>query len=351
MKVRPGLAVAASLFWFTGAAHAGQLMSPLEAAPGVVTLAGGQQVFRSLQAAVDALPDTGGEITLAPGVYREKVLVTKANVRLRGLGRKPDDVVITWSDGAVQVGGTFKTASLEIRGDDFHAENLTVANDYWLRNQEPSQAVALYVTGDRAVFYRVRFLGHQDTLYAADRKCDGTQPDGSPCRVSRQYFRDCYIEGHVDFIFGNSKAYFENCHIHGVAHDEVMLTAHMRTAADQDRGYVFHRCRITADEGVGRLWLGRPWRDYSRVVFIETRIDAKLERAGWREWTPGTTERLATAFYAERGSTGIGSRDGPREPFALSLSGAEAEQWSARNHLSGHDGWAPEDQFEGPKRH
>lgn len=334
-----------------GAASAGQLVAPLEPAPGTVTVVGSKQTFRALQAAVDSLPDTGGEITLTPGVYREKVLIAKPKVKLRGLGRKPEEVVITWSDGAVQVGGTFKTSSLEIRGDDFRAENLTVANDYWLRNKEPSQAVALYVTGDRAVFYRVRMLGHQDTLYAADKKCEGTRPDGSPCRVSRQYFRDCYVEGHVDFIFGNAKSFFENCHIHGVAHDEVMLTAHMRTAPDQDRGYVFDHCRITADEGVGKLWFGRPWRDYSRVIFLNTRIDANLEPAGWREWTPGTTARLANAFYAEHGSTGPGSRVGPREPYALTLSDAEAERWSAKHHLAGDDGWAPQDEFGPPKAH
>lgn len=335
-----GIACWAGVACFAAPAFAGQLSHPLEAAPGTVTVMSSQRTFTALQAAVDALPEAGGEITLTPGVYREKVLITRSKVRLRGLGRKPGDVVITWSDGAVQVGGTFKTSTLEIRGDDFRAENLTVANDYWLRNQQPSQAVALYVTGDRAMFHRVRMLGHQDTLYAADKKCEGTE-----CRVSRQYFRDCYVEGHVDFIFGNSKAFFDNCHIHGVAHEEVMITAHMRTAPDQDRGYVFHRCRITADEGVGRLWLGRPWRDYSRVVFLHTRIDAKLERAGWREWTPGTTQRLPLAFYAEHASTGIGSRDGPREPYAMTLSPIEAERWSAKNHLAGHDGWAPQDQF------
>jgi pectinesterase len=326
---------------FVGAApvFAAELVRPLEAAPGVVTLVETGQHFSELQAAVDGLPESGGEITLSPGVYRQKVLVTKPNVRLRGLGRKPDDVVITWSDGAVQVGGTFKTATLEIRGDDFRADNLTVANDYWLRNREPSQAVALYITGDRAVIRRVRMLGHQDTLYAADKKCEGLT-----CHVSRQYFRDCYVEGHVDFIFGNSKAFFENCHIHAIAHDEVMLTAHMRTAPDQDRGYVFDHCRITADPGVGKLWLGRPWRDYSRVIFLNTRIDAALERDGWREWTPGTTNRLPLAFYAERGSTGPGARNGPREPYALTLSAREAERWSARHHLAGHDGWAPQDE-------
>jgi len=342
---RSALVGIACVAFFAARASAAELVKPLEASPGAVIVTASGQRFTSLQAAVDALPDAGGEITLSPGVYREKVLITRSKVRLRGLGRKPEDVVITWSDGAVQVGGTFKTSSVEIRGDDFRADNLTVANDYWLRNSEPTQAVALYVTGDRAVFNRVRFLGHQDTLYAADKKCEGAMPDGSPCRVSRQYFRDCYVEGHVDFIFGNSTAFFDRCHIHGVAHDEVMLTAHMRTAPDQDRGYVFNRCVITADPGVGKLWLGRPWRDYSRVIFIDTRIDAQLESAGWREWTPGTTARLATAFYAEHGSTGVGSRAGPREPYAMTLSEAEAARWSAKNHLAGQDGWAPQAEF------
>ena len=339
--MRASFIVSAGAVLLAAPAFAGQLTTALEAAPGTVTITSTRQTFGALQAAVDALPDTGGEITLTSGVYREKVLITKSGVRLRGLGRKPADVIITWSDGAVQVGGTFKTSTLEIRGDDFRAENLTVANDYWLRNKQPSQAVALYVTGDRAVFQRVRMLGHQDTLYAADKKCEGAQPDGTPCRVSRQYFRDCYVEGHVDFIFGNSKAFFENCHLHAVAHEEVMLTAHMRTGADQDRGYVFDHCRVTADPGVGKLWFGRPWRDYSRVIFLNTRIDANLEPAGWREWTPGTTQRLATAFYAEYGSTGVGAVRGPREPYALTLSTVEAETWSAKHHLAGHDGWAP----------
>src|SRR5689334_1344397 len=211
----------AAPFSFSDAA---EMTRPFEAQPGVIRIIGNPRSFGSLQAAVDALPESGGEIRLGPGVYREKVLVTKPNVHLRGDTRRANDVVIAWSDGAVQVGGTFKTATLEVRADDFRAEDLTVANDYWLRNTEPSQAVALYLTGDRAVVERVRMLGSQDTLYAASRKCEGLD-----CRISRQYFRDCYVEGHVDFIFGNSKAFFENCHIHAIAHDEAMLTAHMRT--------------------------------------------------------------------------------------------------------------------------
>ncbi len=324
---------------FAADVSAAEMTRPFDAVPGIIVVVGHPERFSSLQKAVDSLPDTGGEIRLGPGVYREKVLITKSNVRLRGVAKHAERVVISWSDGAVQVGGTFRTASLEVRGDDFRAEDLTVANDYWLRNPEPSQAVALYITGDRAVVERVRMLGSQDTLYAASRKCEG--PD---CRVSRQYFRDCYVEGHVDFIFGNSKAFFENCHIHAIAHDEVMLTAHMRTGPDEDRAYVFDHCRITSDAGVGALWLGRPWRDFARVIFLDTRIDAPLHPDGWREWTPGETHRLATAFYAEYASTGSGAPRLAREPYSRQLSAVEARQWSAKQLLSGDDGWAPQDE-------
>jgi pectinesterase len=334
VRVAAGLALAAPVLF--PSAGAAEMTHPFAAAPGkVIVVPGG--AYPSLQAAVDGLSERGGEIRLGPGVYREKVLITKPNVTLRGTGRKANDVVIAWADGAKEVGGTFRTATLEIRGDDFHAENLTVANDHWLRSENPTQAVALYITGDRAVVENVRMLGSQDTLYAASRRCEG--PD---CRISRQYFRDCYVEGHVDFIFGNSKAFFENCELHAIPHDEVMLTAHMRTGPDEDRAYVFDHCRITSEPGVGTLWFGRPWRDYSRVIFLNTRIDAALHPDGWREWTPGTTNRLTTAFYAEFGSTGSGAPRGAREPYSSQLSAVEAERWSAEHLLAGDDGWAPQ---------
>ncbi|HEY5808623.1 MAG TPA: pectinesterase family protein, partial [Povalibacter sp.] len=199
-----------------------------------------------------------------------------------------------------------------------------------------SQAVALAVTADRAVFDRVRLLGAQDTLYAGSRKCAQ-----EPCPVSRQYFRDCYVEGHVDFIFGDAKAFFDRCQIHAIAHDEIMLTAHSRTAPDQDKAYVFDRCRITADPDARAIYFGRPWRDYAAVIFMNTSIDANLHPEGWREWTPGTTERLKTAYYAEYRSSGPGGDISKRESHAHQLSDAEAAQWELRTFLAGSDHWDP----------
>jgi pectinesterase len=288
----------------------------------------------SLQAAIDGLPASGGRILLEPGVYREKVVITRPGVTLRGLGRNPQDVVIVWGDSNASTGSTLESASVTVTGDDFRAYNLTIQNDWSLRNTRPSQAVALAITGDRASVVRVRLSGAQDTLYAGV-KCKS----GAGCRVSRQYFGDCYIEGHVDFIFGESNAYFSNCEIRALAHPEIFLTAHRDETPDDDRIFVFERCRITAEKGAGKIWLGRPWRDYARTVFLHTRIDAPVEPAGWREWAPGETHRLDTAYYAEYRSSGQGARPKQREPRSHQLTRAQAARWSGGIFLSGDDAW------------
>ncbi|MBM0106869.1 hypothetical protein JM946_19210 [Steroidobacter sp. S1-65] len=292
--------------------------------------------YGSLQEALDALPEGGGELLLAPGQYREKLSIDKSKVRLRGLGQRPEDVVLVWGDAAATAGGTFRSATLHVSGDDFQAVNLTIQNDYHLRATTQSQAVALSVTADRAVFDRVRLLGAQDTLYAGAKKC-ATEP----CPTSRQYFRDCYIEGHVDFIFGDSKAFFERCHLHAIAHDEILITAHARTAPDQDKAFVFDHCRITGDAGARSIYFGRPWRDYAAVIFMNTRIDGNLHPDGWREWTPGKTDRLQRAYYAEFQSTGRMADMKRRQPHAQRLSPAEAQQWQRDRFLKGNDGWTP----------
>ncbi|USQ98335.1 pectinesterase family protein [Caulobacter sp. RL271] len=292
---------------------------------------GPKATYRTLTAAVEALPDDGGTIELAPGEYREKVTIAKPNVRLIGKGAKPQDVVIVWSDGARTAGGTFKSFTMNVSGDGFRAKNLTIQNDYHLKDPNPSQAVALAITADRAVLERVRLLGAQDTLYAASKKD----------KPSRQYFKDCYVEGHVDFIFGDAKAFFDRCHIHGIAHPTVMITAQSKVRPDQDSAYVFDRCLITADKDAKEIWFGRAWRPLATVVFMRSRIEAPLEKAGWREWTPGKTETLSTATFAEYASTGPGASPTTREPRSKQLTADQARAWDRKTFLAGPDGWVP----------
>lgn len=265
-----------------------------------------ENAYRSVQSAIDPLPQTGGVIRIAPGKWREKLTIAKPGVTLVGTGRGPEATVLVYGDSAKTAGGTFNSATLTASGDDLRIANLTIQNDWWLNPARgPSQTVALSLTGDRAVITRVRLLGHQDTLYANK---------GEGGRMARQYFSGCYIEGHVDFIFGNAKAYFRGCQIHALAHQNVWYTAQSRASAQEDSGYVFDHCRLTAEPAAKNVSLGRPWRDYARVVFLNTRMDAQVMPEGWREWYPGTSNRLPTTDYAEYRSSGHGAHPKHRVP-------------------------------------
>jgi Pectinesterase len=167
------------------------LLCVLSDAGSFTVAADGSANFKTVQAAVDAAPATGAVIQIRPGTYREKLVVAKPHIQLRGTGSDASQVILSYDDSAGTAGGTTKSASITVSGDDFYAANLTMENTFSRTRaltQEGSQAVALKITGDRGVLRNVRFLGFQDTLYAA----------GQP---ARQYFVDCYIEGNIDFIF------------------------------------------------------------------------------------------------------------------------------------------------------
>ena len=182
-------------------------------------------------------------------------------------------------------------------------------------------------------------LGAQDTLFAASRYCYG---DYGPCVGSRQYFRDCYVEGNVDFIFGDATAVFDRCELHGIP-GRVMYTAQDRHTQKQKSVYVLDHCRLTADSASQSVTLGRPWRPYAAVVYLHAQIDAPVIPAGWTEWPRFGVPSLPLAYYAEYDSTGPGANPKAREPYSHQLSAAEAKQWSPQKILAGDDGWNPID--------
>ena len=145
----------------------------------------------------------------------------------------------------------------------------------------------------------------------------------------------------MDFIFGDAKAFFENCEIRAAAHSTAMLTAQSKHYPGQESGYVFEHCKITADPGAQHIFLGRPWRPYFTVVFLDTDMEASIEPAGWREWHPGETHSLETAYYAEFNSSGPGADPEHRDPHAKSLAADDALRFSLETFLSGPDGWNP----------
>jgi len=172
------------------------------------------------------------------------------------------------------------------------------------------------------VFQNCRFLGWQDTLFV---------------NSGRQFFKDCYIEGHVDFIFGSGKVFFENCEIHSKGAGYV--TAHFRTSEDQDTGFVFYRCKLTGSNTGAGVYLGRPWRPYARVVFIDTWLGAHIKPEGWDNWRdPG---REKTAWFGEFNSTGPGANPSKRVQWARQLSKDEAKRFSRATFLGGSDKWNP----------
>jgi len=309
--------------------------------PALYVAADGTGDFYSIQRALD-VAKPGSIISVAPGEYREVLTVTKPHITIRSHKTDASRTVVVNDRNAGENGGTFKSATVNVTADDFFAENVTFENDFnktHAQATQGSQALAVLVTGDRARFHNVRLLGNQDTVYSATKNCG---PDGKNCVPTRQYFSDCYIAGNVDFIFGDSKAVFENCEIHSTPHGGGYITAQSKHYPEQDSGFVLDRCRLTQDEGVtGPVFLGRPWRAYATVVYLNTEMGAKIAPAGFREWHPGETHALETVYYAEFDSTGPGAHKGERDAHVHELTAEEAKQWEPKTFLKGSDNWDP----------
>jgi pectinesterase len=308
--------------------------------PDVKTGIEGTTEFPTIQMAMDHHPFAGigrdGKpgrvfIEIAPGVYHERVIVTQnhTNITLVGMGKSPEDVVITNSLNAKQAGGTFFTETVEINGTGFEADNITFENTAG----NTGQAVAAAVRADKAVFKHCRFLGHQDTLFAD---------------YGRQYYADSYIEGGVDFIFGNATAVFDHSEIH--ANGPGYLTAQSRTSPGQTTGYVIIDSKVTdgieervepdADPAArATISLGRPWRPYSRVVYIDTELPADVVPEGWNAW--GKTPSTPLAFYAEFHDSGPGANAAGRATWSHQLTARQAAQFEPRAFLAGADHWDP----------
>ena len=309
------------------APEAAQVIPPEDST--LYVAASGTGDYWSVQRAIDAAPASGATINIAPGVYRETLKIGKPNIRLVSPYADPKKTVIVFDNSAGSSGGTFHSATVEVRANGFSAENITLANDFnQTHPQVPqgSQALALLVAGDKAVLHNVRLLGNQDTLYVSS---------------GRQYFRDCFVEGNVDFIFGDGKAVFENCEIHSTSHSIGYITAQGKNSPGQDSGFVFSHCRLTAEPGVSNVYLGRPWRPYATVIFLNTEMGDHISPAGWREWHPGETHSIETAYYAEYNSTGPGADWASRDPHTKKLSAGDAARFETRAFLAGADGWDP----------
>lgn len=281
--------------------------------------------FTTVQGAVDAskaFPDETVTIFIKKGVYNEKVRVGSWNTHLSLVGESRDSTIITYGDYFKKVdrgpNSTFLTATLTVEANDFEAKNLTIENSAG----PVGQALAVSVTGTRCLFENCRLLGNQDTLYAAGE---------GAC----QYYTNCYIEGTVDFIFGEATAVFNSCTLHAKSNGYFTAAS---TAHHSPYGFVFADCTLEAAPGVNRVMLGRPWRQYAKVVYLRCRMGSFVAPEGWVKWAgPATGD--PTAFYAEYRSTGEGANPAKRVSWSKQLTDAEAKAYTLKNIFKGVPEW------------
>ena len=285
----------------------------------IVVSPDGHGDYMTVQEAIDACPDySHSEITdilIRKGIYQEEVNIPHSKFRLHIVGEDAQNTVITYGKYAEQLWpgrdfkvGTSGSATLYIHASYITFENLTFENTAG-EGKQIGQAVAVFTDGDFLFFKGCRFLANQDTLYTYGRY-------GKNGGIKRNYFLDCYIEGTTDFIFGPSIAYFEGCHIHSKKNSYVTAAS---TLEGQKYGYVFRNCRLTADPGIDKCYLGRPWGAYARTVFIDCELGPHIVAEGWHDWEkPGKPDTKKNSYYAEYGSTGPGAR-GPRVKWAHTL--------------------------------
>jgi pectinesterase len=304
-------------------AEAETLASPTE----LVVAADGSGKYKSVQEAIMAVPagspDSPVIIRIKPGIYKELIYIQREKRFFKLVGEDPEKTVLTFDLNANIVGkdgkpiGTFRTPSALIDADDFTAENITFENSAG----PVGQALAIRVDGDRVVFRNCRFLGWQDTILF---------------NRGRHYFENCFITGHVDFIFGGATAFFERCHIH--SRGDGYITA-ASTPDNQPFGFVFSHCKITGESPTVKTYLGRPWRGFSSVIYLDTEMSAVVRPAGWHNWN--FPDREKTARYAEFNSTGPGADPHARVSWSRQFSKAEAGAITVEKVLRGTDGWNP----------
>lgn len=299
-----------------------------KAAPVELTVAAdGSAKYKTVQEAVMAVPagsaDSPVIIHIKPGTYKELIYVQREKRFFRLVGEDASKTILTYDLNANLKGpdgkpiGTFRTPSTQIDADDFTAENITFENSAG----PVGQALAIRVDGDRVVFRNCRFIGWQDTILL---------------NRGRQYFEDCYITGHVDFIFGAATAFFERCHIHCLRDGYITAAS---TPDDQTFGFVFSHCRITGETPDVKTYLGRPWRAYSAVTYLDTEMSSAVRPEGWHNWN--FPEREKTVRYAEYGSKGPGANMKARVRWARQLNKSEAKSITPQKVLAGTDGWNP----------
>ncbi|XP_074572137.1 pectinesterase QRT1-like [Curcuma longa] len=282
---------------------------------------------KTVQGAVDMVPDGNNNrvrILVSPGVYREKVVVPETKPYISFIGKgSSETVVITYhlraadrySDG--QAVGTYDSASVAIESDFFCANGITFQNTAPAAKpgEEGGQAVALRLTGDRAMLYRCRILGSQDTLFD---------------HLGRHYFFQCFIQGSIDIIFGSARSLYQSCSLRSIAESYGAVAASQRNSPSDNYGFSFVDCKLS---GTGKVYLGRAWGRYATVVYSNCQLEGIVLPEAWSDW--GDASRRRTVFFGQFNCKGEGAELGEKVGWARSLSYVEAKSFLDRGYIDG----------------
>ncbi|GAA4761055.1 MULTISPECIES: pectinesterase family protein [Flavobacterium] len=284
----------------------------------IIVDSNGKGDFTSIQNAINAArsyPDKRITIFIKNGLYIEKVKIHAWNTKITLIGESTEKTIISYNDHFKKINlgrnSTFHTYTVLVEGNDCIVKNLTIENS----SGEVGQAVALNVNANRVIVSNCSLLGNQDTLYTSGENC-------------KNYFKDCYIEGTTDFIFGDATVYFENCVIHSKSNSYITAAS---TPENHEFGYVFRDCQLTANETTTKVYLARPWRNYAKTVFINCEIGVHILPEGWHNWSKPEAEK--TTFYAEYNCKGKGSNVEKRVKWSHQLSKKEIKRYTISNIL------------------
>ncbi|WP_417558675.1 pectate lyase [Mesoflavibacter zeaxanthinifaciens] len=283
----------------------------------IIVAQDGSGDYSSIQEAINntkSFPYNRVTIFIKNGIYKEKVKVHEWNPNLAIVGESKEHTIITYDDYFNKVGlgrnSTFFTYTLLVEANNVILKNLTIEN----ASGDVGQAVALSVFSDEVAIVNCKLLGNQDTLYASGK--------------GKQYYKDCYIEGTTDFIFGSATAFFENCQIHSKRDSYITAAS---TPKESEYGYVFKNCKLTASEQVNEVYLGRPWRIFAQTVFINCDMGNHILPVGWHNWSKEDAEK--TSFYAEYKNYGLGFQPEKRINWSYQLSKRQAKKYTLKNVL------------------
>lgn len=303
----------------------------------IVVSKDGKGNFTTVQQAINAIENgssTRTKILIKAGTYKEKITIPETKGAIFLEGENSQNTIITYDDFASKKNsegkdiGTTGSSTIFIYSNDFTAKNISFENS----SGRVGQAVAVLTSGDRIAFENCRFLGNQDTLYLK-----GVQDSPDKTKSSRNYFKNCYIEGTTDYIFGAGTAVFENCTIYSKETASYVTAA--STPQENGFGFVFINSKIIGNAKENSVYLGRPWRPFAKTVYIDCEINSSIKTEGWHNWNKPDAEK--TTFYGEFNSKGSGANATKRVSWSHQLTKVERKKYTLNNILKGKDNWNP----------